>query len=149
MPWKNYNKFQPKKPVRSFRDLEVYQKTMEASVIIVKDLRPGLVKQKYPFLENMVNCSMTVPLHVAEAHSLRFASLDNGVKLLEQAMAGCNKMVVYLEQLRGMYGSKIDGELMEDLIGRYIGVRGKMFRLEKSWKNFSRDREPPPRPLRY
>ena len=143
------NKFTPKKPVRSFRDLEVYQKTLEASVIIVKNLRPTLVKQKYPFLENMVNCSMTIPLHISEAHSLRFASLDNGVRLLEQAMAGCNKMVVYLEQLKGMYGSKIDSDLVEDVIGRYVGIRGKMFRLEKSWKKFSQEKDPPPRPLRY
>lgn len=149
MSYYNKNKFTPKKPVRTFRDLEVYQKTLEASVIIVKDLRPVLAKQKYPFLDNMTNCAMTIPLFVAESHSLRFASLDNGVKLLEQAMAGCNKMVVYLEQLRGMYGSKIDADLVEDLIGRYVGIRGKMFRLEKSWKNFSRDKEPPQRPLRY
>src|SRR3989344_2947753 len=30
--------FTPKKPVRSFRDLEVYQKTLECSVLIDKDI---------------------------------------------------------------------------------------------------------------
>lgn len=39
--------FTPKKPVHTFRDLEVYQRTMECSVLIVKDLRPSLLKLKY------------------------------------------------------------------------------------------------------
>src|SRR3989338_3338562 len=134
-----YHKFSPKKPVHTFRDLDVYQKTLECSVLIVKDFRAPLLKLKYPFLENMQNCAMTVPLLVAEAHSLRFADFDRGVALLENAMASCNKMVVYLEQMRGMYGVKIPSELAEDIIGRYAETRGKMFRLEKSWRRLKQE----------
>ena len=128
--------FAPKKPVHTFRDLEVYQKTMECSVLIVKNLRPGLLKLKYPFLENMINCCMSVPLYIGEAHSVRFADFAGGVSLLEKAMAACNKMVIYLEQAKGLYGSKIDADLADDIIGRYVENRGKMFRVEKSWKKF-------------
>jgi 23S rRNA-intervening sequence protein len=131
--------FQPKKPVFSFRDLEVYQKTMECSVIIVKSLKPALGKLKYDFLENMVNCCMSIPLYIGEAHSLRFANLAQSLQLLEKAMASSNKMVIYLEQARGLYGVKVDNDLVEDIVGRYMETRGKMFRLEKSWKKFSRE----------
>ena len=99
--------FQPKKPVHSFRDLEVYQKPMECSVLIVKDLKPGLVKLKYPFLENMNNCAMSIPLFVGDAHSIRSNNFTEGVNTLEKAMAGCNKMIIYLEQVKGLYGSKV------------------------------------------
>ena len=34
--------FVPKKPVRTFRDLEVYQKTLECAVIIAKDIADDL-----------------------------------------------------------------------------------------------------------
>lgn len=51
-------------------------------------------------------------------------------------MQGCNMMIVYLEQILGLYDSKLDTVLLEDLMRRYMDVRGKMFRLEKSWKRY-------------
>ena len=128
--------FFPRKPVRSFRDLEVYQRTVECSVLIIKDLKPVLAKLKYDFLENFINCSMAIPFFVAEAHSVRFTSFNEGVNLLEKAMLSCNKMIVYLEQSMGIYGKKLPIDLVEDLIRRYIETRGKMFRLEKAWKKY-------------
>jgi hypothetical protein len=135
-----YNKpFTVKKPVRSFRDLDIYQKTLECSVLIVKDLVPTLEGLGYSFKENMVNCAMSVPLFIGEAHSLRFASFEGGVALLEKSMAGCNKMIVYLEQMKGVYGPKVDVSLVDDLISRYADSRTKSFHLEKSWKRFKLD----------
>lgn len=128
--------FTVKKPVRSFRDLDVYQKSMECAVIIAKNIKPNLLKLKYDYLENMLNCSMSVPLYIGEAHSTRFADFNGGVSLLEKAMAGCNKMIVYLEAIKGVYGSKVDVGLIDDIIGRYAEGRVKMFHLEKSWKRF-------------
>ncbi|MFA6386698.1 MAG: hypothetical protein WCW04_02945 [Candidatus Paceibacterota bacterium] len=132
-----YNKpFTVKKPVRSFRDLDIYQKTLECSVLVVKDLVPELEKNNYSFRENMVNCAMSVPLYIGESHSMRFANFEGGVMLLEKAMAGCNKMIIYLEQMKGVYGSKLDVSLIDDLIGRYADSRTKSFHLERSWKKF-------------
>src|SRR3989344_4324375 len=133
--YKKYN-FTPKKPVRTFRDLEVYQKTIECSVVISKNIVPVLIKLKYTYAERLGECAFAVPLLVAESHSLRFADFALGVGYLEKAMAGCNKMIVYLEHVKGLYGSKIDTGLIEDLVGRYVDMRTKMFRLEKSWKKF-------------
>ena len=143
--------FTPKKPVRSFRDLEVYQKTIECAVLMSKDVIPHLVRQKYLYAERLMDSAMSVPLLVAESHSLRFADFALGVGYLEKAMAGCNKMIVYLEHIKGLYGSKFDRlatgvagtkskslepDFLDDLIGRYAESRTKMFRLEKSWKKF-------------
>ena len=128
--------FLARKPVRSFRDLEIYQKTLECSVLIVKDLVPALKKLKYSFEENMVNCCMSVPLFIGEAHSLRFANFEGGITLLEKSMAGCNKMIVYLEQMKGVYGAKVEVDLIDSLIARYAESRTKSFHLEKSWKRF-------------
>lgn len=131
--------FTPRKPVRSFRDLEIYQKALECSVLIVKDLVPVLKKLNYSFEENMVNCAMSISLFIGEAHSLRFASFEGGIMLLEKSMAGCNKMIVYLEQMKGIYGSKIDVGLVDDLINRYADTRIKSFHLEKSWRRFKNE----------
>lgn len=159
-------KFSVRKPVFTFRDLEVYQKTMEASVVVVKNLKAKLTQLRYPFVEGMIQCSMSIPLFLGEAHSIRFGDHARGILLLENAMAGCNKMIIYLEQARGIYGSKLDFDLIdpvrsqtlkvsadalahrtsngvEDLIKKYADTRTKIFRLEKAWQKFR-----PIRPIR-
>lgn len=134
--YNNYKKFTPKKPVNHFTDLEIYQKTLEASVIIIKNLRPKLIKARYVFLENLVNGAMSLPLWISEAHSIRFGNHVVTIGLLEKVMSGCNKMVVYLEQVKGIYGSRVDGDLIDDLVRRYQDARTKVFRLEKSWQKW-------------
>ncbi len=133
----NFQKtYSVKKPVRSFRDLEVYQKTLEASVIVVKDISDALSKLKCPFADELVKCSLALPVALSSAHSTRFGNHENSINMLERIMVGCNKMVVYLEQAKGIYGDKINGELVDDLIRRYADVRMKIFRLEKSWQKW-------------
>ena len=129
-------RFQPKKPIKSFRDLEVYQKTLECAVIFSTDIKPQLAKQHYDLLEGMTNCALSIPLYIAESHSMRFSDFKVAVATLEKAMLGCNKMVVYLEQAAGIYGNKIPTDMLLDISRRYMDVRGKMWRLEKSWQKF-------------
>jgi len=129
-------KFTPKNPVKTFRDLDVYQGTIECAVLISKNIAPALVKLKYAYCERFSDCALAVPLFVAESHSLRFADFALGVGYLEKAMSTANKMVVYLEHIKGIYGAKLDQSLIEDIIGRYVSCRIKMFHLEKSWKRF-------------
>lgn len=134
-----YNNFKPKKSIYTFRDLEVYQKSMECSVLTIKNLQPALAKLNYPFLESMSNCCMYIPLHIGEAHSQRFSNFALGMLTLEKAMTNCNKMVIFLEQSQGLYGDKINGELTEDLIRRYVECKNKMFRLGRSWKKYRKE----------
>ncbi len=134
--------------MRSFRDLEVYAKTLECGVVIASSVRPAI--PDFPELTGMVNCALSIPLWISEAHSLRFADKKKSILLLEWAMAGCNKMVVYLEEALGIYGplpstekpkekkgkGSLDPSLVDDLIKKYLDVRGKIFRLEKSWQKW-------------
>ena len=129
-------KFIPKKPIRSFRDLEVYQKTLEGAVLFSTSIKPELINLKYDLLEGMTNCALSIPLFIAESHGMRFSDFKLAVATLEKAMQGCNKMIVYLEQVAGIYGTKLSIDLIDDLSRRYMDVRGKMFRLEKSWQKF-------------
>ncbi|PIQ69143.1 MAG: hypothetical protein COV91_00350, partial [Candidatus Taylorbacteria bacterium CG11_big_fil_rev_8_21_14_0_20_46_11] len=108
-------KFQPKKPIRSFRDLEVYQKTLECAVIFSTDIKPQLAKQHYDLLEGMTNCALSIPLYIAEAHGMRFSDFKLAVATIEKSMLGCNKMVVYLEQSAGIYGNKIPTDMLLDI----------------------------------
>lgn len=127
--------YSPKRTVRSFRDLEVYQKMMECSIFINSELMPILIKDNFPVADGMVNCSMLIPLLIAEAHGMRFSNFARAVAILEQAMQGCNKMIVYLEQAQGL-SNNADSAFIEDMMARYLQTRGKMLRLERSWMKF-------------
>lgn len=128
--------FTPRKPVKTFRDLDIYQQAMNCAVIVVKNIRPKLVTLKYPFLEGLMDCTMTVPLSIGEAHSIRFGDFAKGIALLEKAMSGCNKMIIYLEHIKGMYGAKVDAGVIDEIIARYAETRTKAFHLECSWKKW-------------
>lgn len=133
-------RFYPKNPVRSFHDLEVYQKTSQASTDVMKKIMPK-ISEKYPMAGKMVSCTLSIPNLIAEAHSRRFEDEKGGLKLLDESMAECNKMVVYLEQVRDIYGGEVDRNVCEELIKTYIYAREKIFRLYKAWKNFQEEHE--------
>jgi hypothetical protein len=137
----NYGKFRPfgngiKKPVKSFRDLEVYQKTIECSVLIDRDIMPALEKVNSKMAEDLSKNALNIPLYISEGHSLRFADFALALGYLEKALSGCNKVSVYLDHIKGQYGDAVKGDLVEDLINRYFIARQKIFRLELSWKKF-------------
>ncbi len=128
--------FRVKKPIRSFRDLEVYQRAREAATEIMTKVIPLLGDSNSPVKEKLVDCCLKIPESIAAAHSHRFETGDE-LKLLDDALEGCNKAVVYLEQARDIFIKEIEGRAVcEDLIKRYILSRRKIFNLYKAWKKF-------------
>jgi len=137
MPY-NYKKsqFRPRRPVRSFRDLEVYQKALEGAVAVTKNILPILKEVSYPLADEMIKCCLDIPRMIAEAHSRRFDDQATGISLLDEAMINSNKMIVYLEQIRDIYGDEVEKVLIEELIKKYSYNRTKIFRLQKAWKSW-------------
>lgn len=139
-----------RKPIRSFRDLEVYQNALDAAVVIAKNVYPPLVTARqspivaisgpalnapeYPFLEAMLKLSLKIPRFIAEAHSLRFDFPQEGFTMIERARFSSNRMVVYLEQVRDIYGERIDRSIIQAIIQRYMVNRTKLFRLSAAWQ---------------
>lgn len=143
MAFHRKSRFRPRKPVRSFRDLVVYQKALEGGVVVTKKILPLLKEVDYPFKDEMVECSLEIPRLIAEAHSSRFETGKfSSLALLNKAMTGCNKMVVYLEQVRDIYSDEVDRVMVEELIRKYSYNRRKIFNLYKAWKRFmEKDKE--------
>lgn len=98
--------YNPKKPVKSFQDLEIYQKTLELSVfvanVIVENFNKKTKKSevKIKIVNNLAACALNIPHLLAESHSCRFGTGTKCLDLLDEAMLQCNKAVVYLEQTR-------------------------------------------------
>lgn len=139
MPYNYY----PKKPLKSFQDLEVYQKTLEASVILAKHVDTYLRKKPKTSQElnelltrTMLICALGIPHQIAEAHSLRFGSHEGAIATIEKAMLNCNKIIVYIEQFRDICETGIEWEAFDDLIKKYLYVRRKILNLQRVWKKF-------------
>lgn len=146
--------FRPKKPVRSFQDLEVYQKALQAAVAIATHIYPPLVARQakkaknsaasppaYPFLDDMLKLSLDIPRLIAESHSLRFDFADKAITMLERARFCCNRMIVYLEQIRDIYPADVDRAKIEELVKSYGYNRTKIFRLAAAWKKWAGEKK--------
>jgi len=134
---KQYKKsrFRVKKPIRSFRDLEVYQRASQYATEVMKTLIP-LVEEGSPVKDKLVNTCLNIPEAIAEGHSRRF-EVRGETGRLEGALEGCNRAVVYIELVRDIYIKDTDGRAVcEDLVKRYILLRRKTFNLQKAWERF-------------
>lgn len=123
------NKYYPKRPVKSFQDLEVYQKLLSVSVAIAKRVKS----------EKVTVMALDLPVKIATAHSLRFGDQTRAIEALEEVMLNCNLLVVYLEQYRDIENKDIEPEFFEEQIKSLLSVRMKILHLQMSWKKFAKE----------
>ncbi len=134
----NYQKsYYPKRPVKSFQDLEVYQKLLAVSVAVTKRIKS----------EKVTAMALDLPVKVATAHSLRFGDQTRAIEALEEVMLNCNILVVYLEQYRDINNTsgepkltpEVEAEFFEEQIKNLLSVRMKILHLQNSWKKFAKE----------
>jgi len=126
------NSFTPKKPVKSFLDLEVYQRALAICVAVVK---------KVENQQELHDYVIAIPKLIATAHSLRFSDQEKALAVLEESMLNCNLAVVLLEQYRDIYNNGIDIEFFEEQVKGLLALRMKIMRLQISWKKFWGDQK--------
>lgn len=132
----NYQKsYSPKRPVKSFQDLEVYQKLLALSVAIAKRVKS----------EKVIAIALDLPVKIAMAHSSRFGDQTKAIYALDEVMLNCNLLAVYLEQYRDIENQpakdaeKIEPEFFEEQIKSLLTVRMKILHLQNSWKKFAKE----------
>ena len=148
-----YVRFSPKRPIKSFQDLEVYQKLLAVSVAVAKRIRPAA-----GIVPDIVSLALSLPRKIATAHSLRFTDQSKATAILEEVMLNCNVLVVYLEQYRDIENSNsagagsttavcnevgtraescvIENEFFEEQIRALTTCRWKVMHLARSWEKF-------------
>ena len=141
--------YYPKRPVKSFQDLEVYQKLLAIAVVIVKRIPQDTNNS---LINDLHECVLSLPIKIAAAHSLRFGNTEQAIRILEEIMVGCNKIVVYLELYRDLYNGTgdvrsedqdnigsgtIELEFFEEQIKNILSTRFKILHLQRSWIKFT------------
>ncbi len=128
--------FYPKRPVKSFQDLEVYQKALAVCVAVTKRITPAEKEPASLITGELTHRVLKIPLQIAQAHSCRFADQPKALATLEDAMTNCNLAVVYLEQYRDICNTGIETEFFEEEIKSLLSIRQKTLYLQRSWKKF-------------
>lgn len=126
----------PKRQITSFRDLDVYQTTYQAMLIVMKELIPRLPPQeKYDLVDQISRSCKAIPRLIAEGYAKRHQKMGFQ-KYLDDAMAECNETIVSVEQCRDIYG--IDPQLTDSLVVMYDKSARQLYKLSMAWTTFKR-----------
>ncbi len=124
--------------IRSFRDLDVYQNTYKASVVIaIKILQKLPENEKFDLCSQISRSSKAIPRLIAEGFAKKHQK-SGFQKYLDDAMAECNETIVSLEHVKDIYGIEID--LCDQLIKTYDKSARQLFRLAEAWDLFKNRR---------
>jgi len=125
-----------KKPIRSFKDLEVYQNSYSASIEVVSKIVPKLPKfEQNDLADQLRRSAKAIPRLIAEGYSKKHQK-KGFQKYLDDAMAESNEMIVSLSHARDLYPNYVDPKLCEELIDVYDKSSRQLYNLATKWKNF-------------
>jgi four helix bundle protein len=122
--------------IKSFKDLRVYNDSYKAMLIVMKQILPVLpAVEKYDLLGQLSRSCKAIPRLIAEGYSKRHQK-RGFQKYLDDALAESNETIVSLEQIRDIYGIKI--ELVNYLIMEYDKISRQIYKLGIGWNNMKK-----------
>ena len=122
---------QYKQPIRSFRDLEIFQNSYQAMLIVMTKIIFLLPQEeKYDLCQQLRRSSKAIPRLIAEGYS-KCHQKSGFKKYLSDALAECNETIVSLEQCRDLFN--VEEALVKELIGVYDKTSRQIYKLMIAW----------------
>lgn len=122
-----------KKPIRSFRDLEVFQNSYNDMLKVIKEVIPLLPqKEKFDLISQLNRSTKAIPRLIAEGYGKRHQKAGFQ-KYLDDALGECNETIVSLEQCRDIYN--IDKTIIDQLVINYDKTSRQLYKLRIAWNN--------------
>ena len=132
-----------KKRIRSFYDLDVYQSTYKASIVVLTKIIPKLPKEeRFDLTDQLRRSAKAVPRLIAEAYSKKHQK-KGFQALIDDAMQESNESIVSLSHAKDAY--KIEVELCVELIDVYDKASRQLYNLSLAWSNFKEKRASQPK----
>jgi four helix bundle protein len=123
-------------PIRSFKDLEVYQNTYSASIEVISKIVPKLPRvEQNDLADQLRRAAKAIPRLIAEGYSKKHQK-KGFQKYLDDAMAESNEMIVSLSHVRDLYSNCVDPKICESLIDVYDKSSRQLYNLAVKWKDF-------------
>ncbi|MDI6733249.1 MAG: four helix bundle protein [Planctomycetota bacterium] len=128
-----------RKPIRSFKDLYVYQNTYNSCLTVMAKIVPKLPEsEKRDLKDQLSRACKSIPRLIGEGYAKRHQKMGFQ-KYLDDAMAESNEMIVSLSQCKDIYPQFIDVKLCEELIDVYDKSGRQLYKLSIAWTKFKRN----------
>ena len=123
--------------IKTFKDLEVYQKTLEAAKTVLIKLIPRLPgSEKYDLADQLRRCCKAIPTLIAEGYAKKHQP-KAFQKYLEDALGECNEMNTHMTFCKDVY--RIDEKLCNELIDIYEISGKQLYNLRRNWKVYGKE----------
>lgn len=127
-----------KKKIISYKDLEVYQRSYNACLIVMKEIVPKLPdSEKFDLKDQLSRSSKAIPRLIAEGFAKKHQKAGFQ-KYLDDAMAESNETQVSICQSKDIYSTCVDVGICDQLINEYDIINKQFYRLREAWSNFSK-----------
>ena len=130
-----YKKIRVRTPVRTFRDLEVYQQAIKLSADVFNLKLPA--KFKDPAIcgevDKLKEISKIVPKMIVESYDDKFSNFSLAEKKLEKAIKAINLIIAKLDFLNAFVEDEKWREELLGILKRYERVKIRTLNLKKAW----------------
>lgn len=129
-----YDRYRVRSPVKSFRDLEVYQKTIQLSDEIT---HLNFVKSEQD-IQEIKSIAEKIPKLIAESYGDRFDSKELAHKKITEAITLIANIITKIDLLREKFSENRESkEILDKLLTRYTTQKRKVLNLRKAWDRVS------------
>lgn len=133
-----------KKKITSYKDLEVYERSYKACLIVMQQIIPKLPdSEKYDLNDQMSRSSKAVPRLIAEGFAKKHQKAGFQ-KYLDDAMAESNETQFGICQSKDLYPQYVDVNVCDQLIAEYDITGKQLYRLRDAWSKFSKPNDARP-----
>ncbi len=129
-----YKKFRVRTPVRTFRDLEVYQKSTKLAAQIFNFKLPKKYKEEvFEEIQVLKQMSKIIPKLIVESYNDKFNDFKVADKKLEIAAQTINLIIAKLDFLSAFIEDTEFRNLLSDVLKKYQRNKFKIINLKKAW----------------
>lgn len=129
---KSPDRFRVKSPIKSFRDLEVYQTTIQLSNKLTS---LEFLKKLESDYDEIKKNSEAIPRLIAEAYGDRFESFEIANRKLNQVITFVTDIIARIDLLREMFSEeKEKKEILDKILTKYTYQKRKVINLKKAWE---------------
>ena len=125
-----------KKVIKSFLDLDVYQRLFALMTVIITKVVTRLPKEeKYDLVSQMRRASKAPTALLAEGFAKRHQKRQ-WAKYLDDCVGECYEMMNHLDTVKSVYPTYCKPESCQELINKYEICCKQLTRLKQSWTNY-------------
>lgn len=131
-----YKKIRVRTPVRTFRDLEVYQQATKLSAEVFSLKLPAKFKKDSAIcgeIDKLKEITKIVPNMIVGAYDDKFSNFSLAEKKLERAVKAINLIIAKLDFLNAFVEDEKWREKLLGILKRYERVKIKTLNLKKAW----------------